>query len=70
MTSDIHQGYSFDSEASEGLFQIDVDINTLVFTHHPFFGKEHVLESRLRQQYDQYLKRKQKDMAQYLTDKV
>ncbi|XP_071499381.1 coiled-coil and C2 domain-containing protein 2A-like [Diadema antillarum] len=70
MTSDIHQGFSLDLDAAESVHQIDIDINTLVFTHHPFFSKEHVLASRLRQQYDQYLRRKQRDMAQYLTDKL
>ncbi len=53
-----------------GRYQLDVDVNTLVFTHHSLFSKEHVLASRLRQMYDQYLKRKQKDVAQYLTEKV
>eukprot|EP00057_Strongylocentrotus_purpuratus_P020191 XP_011674665.1 PREDICTED: coiled-coil and C2 domain-containing protein 2A [Strongylocentrotus purpuratus] len=71
MISDItSQGLDFHSGVSDGQYQIDIDINTLVFTHHPYFSKEHVLESKLRQQYDQYLRRKQKDMAQYLTDKV
>eukprot|EP00057_Strongylocentrotus_purpuratus_P019272 XP_011673746.1 PREDICTED: coiled-coil and C2 domain-containing protein 2A [Strongylocentrotus purpuratus] len=70
MISDItSQGLDFHSGVSDGQYQIDIDINTLVFTHHPYFSKEHVLESKLRQQYDQYLRRKQKDMAQYLTDK-
>ncbi|XP_030838722.1 coiled-coil and C2 domain-containing protein 2A isoform X2 [Strongylocentrotus purpuratus] len=71
MISDItSQGLDFHSGVSDGQYQIDIDINTLVFTHHPYFSKEHVLESKLRQQYDQYLRRKQKDMAQYLTDKL
>ena len=53
-----------------GRYQLDVDVNTLIFTHHSLFSKEHVLASRLRQMYDQYLKRKQKEVAQYLTEKV
>ncbi|XP_041483934.1 coiled-coil and C2 domain-containing protein 2A-like isoform X2 [Lytechinus variegatus] len=65
-----NQGLDFDSGLGDRQYQIDIDINTLVFTHHPYFSKEHVLESKLRQLYDQYLRRKQKDMAQYLTDKL
>ncbi|XP_072045143.1 coiled-coil and C2 domain-containing protein 2A-like isoform X2 [Amphiura filiformis] len=53
-----------------GRYQLDVDVNTLIFTHHSLFSKEHVLASRLRQMYDQYLKRKQKDVAHYLTEKL
>lgn len=53
-----------------GEFQLDIDISGIVFTHHPLFSREHVLANKLSQLYDQYLGRKQKNLAKLLTDKV
>jgi len=53
-----------------GNFQLDIDISGLIFTHHPCFSREHVLAAKLAQLYDQYLARRQRNKAQFLTDKV
>uniref|UniRef100_A0A8C0ZJR8 Coiled-coil and C2 domain containing 2A n=1 Tax=Cyanistes caeruleus TaxID=156563 RepID=A0A8C0ZJR8_CYACU len=54
----------------QGLFQLDIDISGLIFTHHPCFSREHVLAAKLAQLYDQYLARKQKNLTKLLTDKL
>lgn len=54
----------------QGLFQLDIDISGLIFTHHPCFSREHVLAAKLAQLYDQYLARRQKNLTKLLTDKV
>lgn len=53
-----------------GNFQLDIDISGLIFTHHPCFSREHVLAAKLAQLYDQYLARRQRNKAKFLTDKV
>uniref|UniRef100_A0A8C5TLA4 Coiled-coil and C2 domain containing 2A n=1 Tax=Malurus cyaneus samueli TaxID=2593467 RepID=A0A8C5TLA4_9PASS len=54
----------------QGMFQLDIDISGLIFTHHPCFSREHVLAAKLAQLYDQYLARKQKNLTKLLTDKL
>ncbi|NXK95290.1 C2D2A protein, partial [Formicarius rufipectus] len=54
----------------QALFQLDIDISGLIFTHHPCFSREHVLAAKLAQLYDQYLARKQKNLTRLLTDKL
>uniref|UniRef100_H3AZ58 Coiled-coil and C2 domain containing 2A n=1 Tax=Latimeria chalumnae TaxID=7897 RepID=H3AZ58_LATCH len=53
-----------------GQFQLDIDISGLIFTHHPLFSREHVLVAKLAQMYNQHLIRKQKNLANLLTDKL
>ncbi|XP_058402745.1 coiled-coil and C2 domain-containing protein 2A isoform X2 [Diceros bicornis minor] len=53
-----------------GSFQLDIDISGLIFTHHPCFSREHVLAAKLAQLYDQYLARRQRNKAKFLTDKL
>ncbi|XP_045364651.2 coiled-coil and C2 domain-containing protein 2A isoform X1 [Camelus bactrianus] len=53
-----------------GNFQLDIDISGLIFTHHPCFSREHVLAAKLAQLYDQYLARRQRNKAKFLTDKL
>ncbi|XP_070555815.1 coiled-coil and C2 domain-containing protein 2A-like isoform X3 [Ptychodera flava] len=66
----------FDSRFIDGLgetygsYQIDVDINSIIFSHHSLFSKEHVLAAKLQQLYSQYLMRSQKDATTFLTDKL
>lgn len=67
MHSSQHQMRSGDSP---GNFQLDIDISGLIFTHHPCFSREHVLAAKLAQLYDQYLERRQRNKAKFLTDKV
>lgn len=59
---------SADEEAAN--YQLDVDLSTLTFTHHPLFSKEHVLASRLQQYYKQYTERRRKAMSSHYSDKV
>ncbi|KAI8501504.1 Coiled-coil and C2 domain-containing protein 2A [Branchiostoma belcheri] len=56
--------------SGHGRYQLDVDVNMLVFTHHSLFSREHVLAARLNQLYQQYLVRTHKNMANFLTDKL
>lgn len=53
-----------------GNFQLDIDISGLIFTHHPCFSREHVLAAKLAQLYDQYLARRQRNKAKFLSDKL
>ncbi|KAL9987688.1 hypothetical protein ACROYT_G002035 [Oculina patagonica] len=57
-----------DEEAAQ--FQLDVDLSTLTFTHHPLFSKEHVLASRLQQFYKQYTERRRKALSSHFSDKL
>ena len=54
----------------QGPYQLDVDINTLVFQHHHLFSREHVLASQLTQLFQMYQFRHQRKITFYLTDKV
>lgn len=53
-----------------GYYQLDVDINSLSFSHHHLFSREHVLATRLSQLYEEYMDRQKKNMAEYLSEKV
>ncbi|XP_077980820.1 coiled-coil and C2 domain-containing protein 2A-like [Glandiceps talaboti] len=78
MQTDFKKAYvvDFDSRFIDGLgesygnYQIDVDVNSIIFTHHSLFSKEHVLAAKIQQLYSQYLIRSQKDMTEFLTDKL
>jgi coiled-coil and C2 domain-containing protein 2A len=53
-----------------GQYQLDVDVNSVTFTHHHLFSREHVLASRLTQLFSNYTLRRNKNMVHFLTDKV
>lgn len=53
-----------------GYYQLDVDINSLSFSHHHLFSREHVLATRLSQLYEEYMDRQKKNMAEYLSEKL
>jgi len=57
-----------DDEAAH--YQLDVDLSTLTFTHHPLFSKEHVLASRLQLSYKQYMERRKKALSAHYSDKL
>lgn len=57
-----------DDEAAH--YQLDVDLSTLTFTHHPLFSKEHVLASRLQLSYRQYMERRKKALSAHYSDKL
>ncbi|KAK7488454.1 hypothetical protein BaRGS_00020239, partial [Batillaria attramentaria] len=66
----------FDSRYIDGVldgsgnYQLDVDVNSVIFTHHHLFSREHVLAQRLTQLFSQYTLRCSKNMAHFLTDKL
>ncbi|XP_078401088.1 coiled-coil and C2 domain-containing protein 2A isoform X1 [Cetorhinus maximus] len=62
--------YIAGSSELHGHFQLDIDVAGIVFTHHPMFSREHVLATKLAQLYDQYLFRKQKNLASLYSDKL
>ncbi|RXN02053.1 Coiled-coil and C2 domain-containing protein 2A [Acipenser ruthenus] len=59
-----------DLENSGLVCQLDLNISSLVFTHHPLFSREHVLAVRLIQLYDHYLCRQQKNLTHLLSEKL
>ena len=66
----------FDSRYIDGIldggghYQLDVDVNSISFTHHHLYSREHVVATRLTQLYAQYTSRRNKNLVQFLTDKV
>lgn len=66
----------FDSRYIDGVldgggnYQLDVDVNSVTFTHHHLFSREHVLATRLSELYNQYTLRCNKNLAHFLTDKL
>jgi len=51
-------------------YQIDVDVNTVILSHHHLFSHEHVLASELACLYEEYTARLKKNTVQFLTGKV
>ncbi|XP_074640810.1 coiled-coil and C2 domain-containing protein 2A-like isoform X2 [Tubulanus polymorphus] len=51
-------------------YQLDVDINSISFSHHHLFGRENVLAVRLTQLYDEHLQRTKKNLVSYLTERL
>lgn len=53
-----------------GQYQLDIDINSISFTHHHLFSREHVLAAKLTHLFEQYVVRRRKNMVGFLTEKV
>jgi len=53
-----------------GHYQLDVDINTVVFWHHHLFSQEHVYASQITRLYEEYVSRTRKKTVEFLTGKV
>jgi len=51
-------------------YQLDIDVSTLSYTHHPLFSKEHVIASRLQLLYYQYCATMKKDLVNHLSSKL
>lgn len=51
-------------------YQLDLDISSISFMHHPLFSPEHVIESRLFQMYKKYRYNEKKDIVNTLKQKV
>ena len=55
---------------SYGRYQLDVDINTVTFTHHHLFSREHVLAYRLSQLCQQHAFRSRRRAAHFMSEKL
>ncbi len=53
-----------------GRYQLDVDVNSVTFTHHHLFSREHVLAYRLAQLCQQHAFRSRRRAAHFLTEKL
>lgn len=53
-----------------GKYQLDVDVNTVNFSHHHLFSVEHVCSSQLTQLYQVYVSRLRKKASDFLTGKI
>lgn len=54
---------------SDGIYQLELDISSVHFLHHPLFSYEHALSSELEQTYQKYSNR-DKNAAEYYNLKV
>ncbi|XP_050815260.1 protein CC2D2B [Gopherus flavomarginatus] len=52
------------------LYQLDLNISSLLFSHHPLFSQEHVLAARLLQIYECFQNRQQHNIALLLSEKL
>ncbi|XP_076825165.1 coiled-coil and C2 domain-containing protein 2A-like isoform X2 [Clavelina lepadiformis] len=50
--------------------ELQIDIGTVVFHHHPLMSREHVLASNINRLYDEYLQKRQKNYVNFYTDKL
>ncbi|XP_046885017.1 coiled-coil and C2 domain-containing protein 2A-like [Hypomesus transpacificus] len=57
-------------EGCKGMWQLDINLFELVFTHHPLFSTEHVFAQRLLDLYEHYQAREIMDTATSLQDKL
>ena len=53
-----------------GFYQLDVDVNSISFSHHHLFSREHVLAHKLTLLNSEYMARAKRNMAGFLTEKV
>ena len=49
---------------------LDMDINSISFSHHHLFSKEHVLASRLKELYQLYALKEENCIVDYLNERV
>lgn len=57
-------------EGQGKMYQLDLNIVGLQFSHHPVFNKEQVLCARLLQLYECFQDRQQQNLSQLLLEKV
>jgi len=53
-----------------GHYQLDIDVNSVMFWHHHLFSKEHVHASQITRLYEEYVSRMKKKAVEFLTGKV
>ncbi|EDV23074.1 uncharacterized protein TRIADDRAFT_28071 [Trichoplax adhaerens] len=51
-------------------YQLDINLSSLTFTHHPLMSHEHVFHFRILRQYYEYCQRKKGNTANYYTGKL
>ncbi|XP_074855704.1 protein CC2D2B [Carettochelys insculpta] len=51
-------------------YQLDLNISSLLFSHHPLFSREHVLAARLFQLYECFQNRQQQNISLLLSEKL
>jgi coiled-coil and C2 domain-containing protein 2A len=54
----------------EGVYQLELDLTSLHFTHHPLFSVEHVLASRLQQACRQHATKLASKTIEYHNERV
>lgn len=52
------------------IYQLDLNISSIVFSHHSLFNLEQVLASRLFDIYESFQKRQQQNVTRLLSEKV
>ncbi|XP_074089363.1 protein CC2D2B isoform X2 [Macrotis lagotis] len=57
-------------EGQREMYQLDLNISTLQFSHHPLFNQEQVLCSRLLQLYECFQNRQQQNIPHFLYEKL
>jgi len=70
--ADVVQAEMMDKQAMSlsGQYQLDVDVNSIVFWHHHLFSQEHVYASQITRLYEDYVSRMKKRTVEFLTGKV
>ena len=53
-----------------GFYQLDVDVNSISFSHHHLFSREHVLAHKLTLLQSEHVSRAKRNMDGFLTEKV
>lgn len=54
----------------DGVYQLELDLTSLHFTHHPLFSVEHVLASRLQQACRQHASKLASKTTEYHNERV
>ncbi|GFT89046.1 coiled-coil and C2 domain-containing protein 2A [Nephila pilipes] len=58
------------SRKSNKGYQLDLDISSISFLHHPLFSSEHIIESRLMQMCDKHICNEKRDTVNVLKQKL
>lgn len=53
-----------------GFYQLDVDVNSIAFSHHHLFSREHVLAHKLTLLHSEHVARAKRNMSGFLTEKL
>ncbi|XP_072827791.1 protein CC2D2B isoform X5 [Vicugna pacos] len=70
MKSDLESSIRNKMEGQREMYQLDLNIVGLQFSHHPLFNQEHVLCARLLQLYECFQDRQQQNLPQLLYEKL